>query len=213
MRISTAGMHRSSIDAILEHQVKLSKTQNQVATGKKFQTAAEDPIGAARVAGLERTLADNAQYERNSNIIESRLELRRADAGGRRPRCCRARATRRWPGANATLGPAERKMLANRGAAAVSRRSWTWPTARMATASTCSPATSTATQPFAQGARPASTTRATRRRGRSASAARNRWPTGIPARTPSWASPSATACSARRLRRPTPAMRPSAWAR
>jgi flagellar hook-associated protein 3 FlgL len=56
MRLSTAGMHRSSIDAILEHQGKLSKTQNQVATGKKFQTASEDPIGAARVAGLERKL-------------------------------------------------------------------------------------------------------------------------------------------------------------
>ena len=73
MRLSTAGMHRSSIDAILEHQVKLAKTQNQVATGKKFQTASEDPIGATRVAGLERKLADNAQYGRNSNIIESRL--------------------------------------------------------------------------------------------------------------------------------------------
>ena len=39
MRLSTAGMHRSSVDAMLEQQVKLSKTQNQVATGKKFQTA------------------------------------------------------------------------------------------------------------------------------------------------------------------------------
>ena len=55
MRVSTAGMHRTTIDAILDHQVKLSKTQNQVTTGKKFQTAAEDPIGAARVAGLDRT--------------------------------------------------------------------------------------------------------------------------------------------------------------
>src|SRR3954467_5956442 len=73
MRISTAGMHRTSISAILDNQVKLSKTQNQVATGRKFQSAAEDPIGATRVAGLERKLNDNAQYARNSNIIESRL--------------------------------------------------------------------------------------------------------------------------------------------
>ena len=48
MRLSTAGMHRTSISAILENQVKLSKTQNQIATGKKFRTASEDPIGAVR---------------------------------------------------------------------------------------------------------------------------------------------------------------------
>ena len=63
MRLSTAGIHRNSIDAILEHQVKLAKTQTQITTGKKFQTAAEDPIGATRAAALDRTLADNAQYE------------------------------------------------------------------------------------------------------------------------------------------------------
>ena len=73
MRISTAGMHRTSISAILDNQARLSKTQNQVATGKKFQSASEDPIGATRVAGLQRKVADNAQYARNSNIIESRL--------------------------------------------------------------------------------------------------------------------------------------------
>jgi len=73
MRISTAGMHRTTIDAILDNQVKLSKTQNQITTGKKFQTAGEDPIGAVRVASLQAKVADNAQYERNSNIIASRL--------------------------------------------------------------------------------------------------------------------------------------------
>ena len=73
MRISTAGMHRASIGGILENQVKLAKTQTQIATGRKFQTASEDPIGATRVAGLRSKLADNAQYERNANILQSRL--------------------------------------------------------------------------------------------------------------------------------------------
>jgi flagellar hook-associated protein 3 FlgL len=73
MRLSTAGMHRNSIEAILEHQVKLSKTQQQITTGKKFQTAADDPIGATRAATLDRTLAENAQFARNSNMIEARL--------------------------------------------------------------------------------------------------------------------------------------------
>ena len=86
MRLSTAGMHRNSIEAILEHQVKLAKTQTQITTGKKFQTAAEDPIGATRAATLDRTLADNAQYGRNSNIIEARLNYEE-----------QAMAARCWP--------------------------------------------------------------------------------------------------------------------
>ena len=112
MRLSTAGMHRSSIDAILEHQVKLSKTQNQVTTGKKFQTASEDPIGAARAAGLERKLADNAQYGRNSNIIQSRLSYEEQTLADITSVLQSARDSA-LAGANATLGQSERKMIAN----------------------------------------------------------------------------------------------------
>jgi flagellar hook-associated protein 3 FlgL len=112
MRLSTAGMHRTSIDAILEHQYQMAKTQQQITTGKKFQTAAEDPIGATRAAVLDRTMADNAQYGRNSNIIESRLnyeEQSLADATS----LLQAARDLALGGANSTLGPEERKMLAN----------------------------------------------------------------------------------------------------
>lgn len=112
MRLSTAGMHRNSIEAILEHQVKLAKTQQQITTGKKFQTAAEDPIGATRAATLDRTLAENEQFGRNSNIIEARLnyeEQSLADATS----LLQAARDLALAGANSTLGPVERKMLAN----------------------------------------------------------------------------------------------------
>jgi flagellar hook-associated protein 3 FlgL len=111
MRISTAGMHRTSVDAILEHQVKLAKTQEQITTGQKFQTAAEDPIGATRAARLDRTLAENAQFARNSNIIESRLQYEEqslADATA----LLQSVRDRALQGANSTLGPVERRMLA-----------------------------------------------------------------------------------------------------
>jgi flagellar hook-associated protein 3 FlgL len=112
MRLSTAGMHRTSIDAILENQVRLSRTQTQITTGRKFQTAAEDPIGAVRGAALDRTLADNEQYARNSNIIESRLKYEEqslADATS----LLQAARDRALEGANSTLGNVERRMLAN----------------------------------------------------------------------------------------------------
>jgi len=111
MRLSTAGMHRSSIDAILEQQVKLSKTQNQVATGRKFQSAAEDPIGYARASGLDRKLADNAQYGRNANIIQSRLSYEEQTLADMTSVLQSARDSA-LAGANATLGQSERRMIA-----------------------------------------------------------------------------------------------------
>ncbi len=150
MRLSTAGMHRHSIDAILENQVKLSKTQNQIATGKKFQTAAEDPIGATRVAGLERRLADNAQYERNSNIIESRLSYEEQTLADITSLLQSARDSA-LAGANATLGQAERKMIANQvrqnlaGLMEMANR-------QDGNGEYLFAGTSTATRPFAQGA-------------------------------------------------------------
>jgi flagellar hook-associated protein 3 FlgL len=111
MRMSTAGMHRTSIDAILDHQVKMAKTQLQVTTGKKFQTASEDPIGATRAAVLDRTLADNAQYERNSNIIETRLNYSEQGLADATTLLQRVRELA-LQGANTTLGSTERRMLA-----------------------------------------------------------------------------------------------------
>jgi len=112
MRLSTAGMHRTSIDSILDHQYQMAKTQQQITTGKKFQTAAEDPIGATRAAVLDRTVAENAQFARNSNILEARLnyeEQSLADATG----LLQAARDLALQGANSTLGPVELKMLAN----------------------------------------------------------------------------------------------------
>jgi flagellar hook-associated protein 3 FlgL len=111
-RISTAGMHSASVSAILEAQVKLAKIQDQVSTGKKFQTAAEDPIGATRYAGLQRKLADNAQYGRNSNVIEGRLSYEEQTLSDVTSMLQSVRDSA-LSGVNATLSQDERKMLAN----------------------------------------------------------------------------------------------------
>jgi flagellar hook-associated protein 3 FlgL len=112
MRISTAGMSNASISAILDHQVQMAKTQQQLTTGKKFQTASEDPIGATRAAVLDRTLADNAQYEKNSNIVETRLNYSEQGMADANTILQRVRELA-LEGANTTLGSTERRMLAN----------------------------------------------------------------------------------------------------
>jgi flagellar hook-associated protein 3 FlgL len=112
MRLSTAAFHRNAINTILENQTRLARTQEQIATGKRFQSAADDPIGATRASAMERTLAENAQYARNSNLIEARLgyeEQALADAATLLQRV-RELALQ---GANTTLGTEERAMLAN----------------------------------------------------------------------------------------------------
>ncbi len=150
MRLSTAGMHRTSISAILEQQVRLSRTQQQITTGKKFQTAAEDPIGATRVAGLERKLADNAQYERNSNIVQARLSYEEQTLADITSVLQSARDST-LAGANATLGQAERNMIANQvrqNLAALMEMA----NRQDAGGEFLFAGTSTATRPFAQGA-------------------------------------------------------------
>jgi flagellar hook-associated protein 3 FlgL len=112
MRLSTAAIHRTSIDAILDSQYKMAKTQQQITTGKKFSTAAEDPIGATRAAALDRTLADNEQYGRNSDILQSRLSYEEQSLADATTLLQNARDLA-LQGANASLGPSERKALAN----------------------------------------------------------------------------------------------------
>jgi flagellar hook-associated protein 3 FlgL len=72
-RISTSGMHAAAMSQIMQQQSALAKTQAQVASGKKFQTPAEDPIGAARVIDLERSRAELTQYGKNATMLTNRL--------------------------------------------------------------------------------------------------------------------------------------------
>jgi flagellar hook-associated protein 3 FlgL len=112
MRISTAGMHRTSINSILEQQSRMAKTQQQVTSGKRFQSAAEDPIASARGAVLDRAVAENEQFARNSNIVEARLNFEEQSLADVTSvlQYVRERALQ---GANSTLGADERRMLAN----------------------------------------------------------------------------------------------------
>jgi flagellar hook-associated protein 3 FlgL len=105
-------MHRTSISAILEQQSRMAKTQQQVTTGKRFQSASEDPIAATRAAVLDRAMAENEQFGRNSNIVEARLNFEEQSMSDVTQvlQYVRERALQ---GANSTLGADERRMLAN----------------------------------------------------------------------------------------------------
>jgi flagellar hook-associated protein 3 FlgL len=75
MRISSAQIYQLAVQAMLDQQAKLSKTQNQVATGKRVQTPSDDPVAAVQINTLAQAQSQNAQFTKNSAIATNRLQL------------------------------------------------------------------------------------------------------------------------------------------
>lgn len=75
MRISTQQIHQSAVASMLEQQTQVSKTQTQLASGKRILTPSDDPIGAARIVDLKEELAITGQYQKNSDAARSRLSM------------------------------------------------------------------------------------------------------------------------------------------
>lgn len=80
MRISTNTMYERGIAQISTIQSNQVKLQEQIATGKKFNSPKEDPIGAARALELTKSMAVNDNYaniritaKNNLSVIETNL--------------------------------------------------------------------------------------------------------------------------------------------
>lgn len=75
MRVSTAHMFQQGLDAIIDRQSKLLKTQLQLSSGKRVNNPSDDPAGAARILDLQQGAAITRQYQANILAGQSRLEL------------------------------------------------------------------------------------------------------------------------------------------
>lgn len=75
MRISTAGIHHAALNALLGQQSVLSRTQQQIASGKRVQTPADDPVAAVHIMELQRALAESEQFTLNADMAKNRLTL------------------------------------------------------------------------------------------------------------------------------------------
>jgi flagellar hook-associated protein 3 FlgL len=78
MRISTNQVYDQSIRSIMENQEGLVKTQEQLATGKRIITPADDPVGAAKVLRLTEELDGLTQFQRNNDLVTGSLEQQEA---------------------------------------------------------------------------------------------------------------------------------------
>jgi flagellar hook-associated protein 3 FlgL len=75
MRISTAGFHRGTIEALNNRSGELAKTQEQIASGQRVVSPADDPSAAVHILQLKRALAESDQYGRNATTATNRLSF------------------------------------------------------------------------------------------------------------------------------------------
>ncbi|MCH9670893.1 MAG: flagellar hook-associated protein FlgL [Gammaproteobacteria bacterium] len=73
MRISTNQMFRQGFDAIARQQNEVVAAQQQVATGRRFSTPAQDPSGAARALDLRGAISVNEQHRAVAASANTRL--------------------------------------------------------------------------------------------------------------------------------------------
>lgn len=73
--ISTLTFRTNALDSMESLQAEISKTQQQLSTGKSIQTAADDPTGMSQVNQLNMELSASRQYVTNGNLASSNLTL------------------------------------------------------------------------------------------------------------------------------------------
>lgn len=74
-RISTGQMFTQSLSTMLTRQKDLQHLQQQLATGQKIVTAADNPVAAGNAVTLDRALAKLEQFDLNGNTVQNRLNL------------------------------------------------------------------------------------------------------------------------------------------
>lgn len=75
MPISTLTFQTNALNSMEAIEAAMSKTQEQLSTGKSIQTAADDPTGMAQVNQLNMELSASQQYVTNGNLANANLNL------------------------------------------------------------------------------------------------------------------------------------------
>lgn len=75
MRISTNQVQFRATNAMIDRQAELSKTQQQLATGRRILSPSEDPVGTTQMFPLNELISNNTQLLKNADVADSRLSL------------------------------------------------------------------------------------------------------------------------------------------
>ncbi|MDR2876787.1 MAG: flagellar hook-associated protein FlgL [Chromatiales bacterium] len=81
MRISTTQIQRSAMSSLLDQQAQIVRVQQQLSNGKRIQTPADDPAGAASLLGLRQSIQMTEQYQRNIDTVRTQLAQEESTLG------------------------------------------------------------------------------------------------------------------------------------
>lgn len=73
MRISTGQIYYNALNSLLNQQAQVARTQQQIATGKRILSPADDPAGTASLLGINHAAQMTQQYQ--ENITAARMQL------------------------------------------------------------------------------------------------------------------------------------------
>jgi len=75
MRLSTTLIYQNGLNGILKQEASLSRLQEQLASGRRVLTPADDPLAASLAVNLSQTSSMNATYASNRNTAKQTLGL------------------------------------------------------------------------------------------------------------------------------------------
>ena len=111
MRMSTVQIFNQGVNNLLDRQADVTKTQEQLASGKRIMNASEDPAGTARTLDITSQLARIDAYQRNTVAVQSSLNLEESALGSVVNDLQRARELTIQAN-NATMTGADRRSIA-----------------------------------------------------------------------------------------------------
>ena len=82
MRISTLQSFNKGLNSILDNQNQVNNTQQQVSTGRRVLTPADDPIAATKILQLQQDQALREQFGKNITGAQGRLALEETQLAG-----------------------------------------------------------------------------------------------------------------------------------
>ena len=111
MRISTVSMQQQGVNAMMDKQVDLSKTEMQLATGGKVLRPSDNPVNSAMIVNLKESIAMSEQHLRNADMANASLAFEESTLSGVNDNIQRARELM-IQGLNDTNSPESRKAIA-----------------------------------------------------------------------------------------------------
>lgn len=112
MRISTGQMFQQSTNSILEKQSATNSIMGQISSGKRVETAGDDPVAAIAIDNLKQKNTLVEQYEKNIDYATNRLGLTESKIGSTETLIASMRE-QLLRGANGSLSSNERQMIAD----------------------------------------------------------------------------------------------------